>query len=108
MSPVQVILWVHVAAGIAALVLGPIALSVRKRRGAHTRVGEVYHWLVLVVCLLAIVVVLFDWRRLRWFVPIAIGSYSFALLGYAAAKRRWQGCLEWHVTGQGGGRTLRW
>ena len=89
MSVIQVILWVHVAAGIAALVMGPIAMSVRKRRGAHTRVGEVYHWLVLTVCLLAVVVVLFDWRRLYWFLPIAVGSYAFAFLGYVAAKKRW-------------------
>ncbi|MBT6156948.1 MAG: DUF2306 domain-containing protein [Planctomycetaceae bacterium] len=100
MNTLQVVLWVHVAAGFAALTLGPVAMSVRKRRGSHTRVGEVYHWLVLVACLLAVVVVLFDWRRLYWFVPISVGSYAFAFLGYVAVKKRWHGWLEWHVIGQ--------
>jgi hypothetical protein len=85
-----------------ALVLGPIAMGARKRPGVHTRAGEVYHWVILAVCLSAALRAALDWGRLWWFVPIAAGSYALALTGYLAAKRRWRGWLPAHVTGQGG------
>jgi hypothetical protein len=93
---------VHVAAGSAGLLLGPVAMRASKRRGLHTRTGEVYHWAVLAVCCSALVLAALDWSRLWWFVPIATGSYAFALVGYLAAKRRWSGWLGAHVSGQGG------
>lgn len=96
------ILLVHIAAGTMGLVLGPIAMTARKRQGVHTRVGEAYHWVMLVVCLSAALLALLDWATLWWFLPVAAGSYAFALLGYVAAKRRWKGWLRAHITGQGG------
>jgi hypothetical protein len=96
------ILAVHIALGATGLVLGAIALLVRKHRGRHTRVGEAYHWIMLSVCVTATVIAVLDWQRLWWFVFIATGSYAFALLGYVAAKRRWPGWLRAHITGQGG------
>jgi hypothetical protein len=33
-------------------------------------------------------------------VPIAIGSYALALMGFLAAKLRWNGWLEYHLSGQ--------
>lgn len=96
------ILALHIAAGAAGLILGPIAMRARKRRGVHTRAGEAYHWVVLAVCLTASLLAFLDWERLWWFLPIALGSYAFALVGYMAAKRRWQGWLRAHIAGQGG------
>ena len=74
MSP----LIVHIGFGIVALVVGPIAMTARKVRGVHTRIGELYHWVVFA------------------------GSYAFAFLGYWSAKRRWNNWLRYHLTGQGG------
>ena len=96
------ILALHIAAGAAGLILGPIAMRARKRRGVHTRAGEAYHWVVLAVCVTASLLAFLDWGRLWWFLPIALGSYAFALVGYMAAKRRWQGWLRGHIAGQGG------
>lgn len=96
------ILALHIAAGAAGLILGPIAMRASKRPGLHTRAGEAYHWVVLTVCVTASLLAVLDWKRLWWFLPIAAGSYAFALLGYAAAKRRWQGWLRAHIAGQGG------
>ena len=92
----------HITAGAAGLVLGPIAMAARKRPGTHTRAGEAYHWVMLAVCASAAALAFLDWARIWWFLPIAAGSYAFALLGYVAAKRRWRGWLLAHVTGQGG------
>jgi len=96
------ILALRIAAGAAGLALGPIAMLAGKRRGLHTRTGETYHWVMLAVCVSAGLLALLDWDRLWWFLPIAAGSYAFALLGYLAAKRRWRGWLRAHVAGQGG------
>jgi uncharacterized membrane protein len=96
------VLVVHVLAGSGGLVLGPVAMTARKRRGRHTRVGEVYHWVMLVVCLSAFAMALLDFERIWWFLPIAVFSYANALLGYVAAKRRWRGWLRAHIGGMGG------
>lgn len=96
------ILALHIVAGVLGLVLGPIAMQAAKRPGRHTRVGEAYHWVMLTVCLSAATLAVLDWSRLWWFLPIAAGSYAFALVGYLAAKRRWPGWLSTHISGQGG------
>ncbi len=77
-------------------------MTARKRPGLHTRAGEAYHWVMLGVCLTAAALAGLDWARNWWFLPIAAGSYAFALVGYVAAKRRWAGWLRAHVAGQGG------
>lgn len=97
-----IILWAHIALGAAGLILGPIAMSARKRDGVHTSTGEAYHWVMLGVCLSAGALAILDWGRIWWFFPIALGSYAFALLGYLAAKRRGKGWLRRHIAGQGG------
>lgn len=74
----------------------------RKAPGFHPRIGEVYHGAMLGVCVTAAALAVLDWDRLWRFLPIATGSYAFALVGYAAAKRRFPGWLRIHVIGQGG------
>ena len=96
------VLALHIAVGTAGLILGPIAMRARKKPGLHTRAGEAYHWVMLAVCLTASLLAVLEWKRLWWFLPIATGSYAFALLGYASAKRRWRGWLPAHIAGQGG------
>ena len=92
----------HIACGVGALILGLIAMRTRKSAGLHTNVGEMYHWLFVGLFVSACVLAFLDWARLWWFVPIAAGSYAFALLGYLAAKLRWNNWLRFHLTGQGG------
>jgi uncharacterized membrane protein len=101
-TPTTALLGAHIALGTAGLLLGPVAMLSRKIPGLHTKAGEAYHWVMLAVCVSAGALALLDWARLWWFVPIAAGSYAFALVGYVAAKRRWHGWLRAHVTGQGG------
>lgn len=97
-----VVLAAHVVLGTLGLMLGPVAMSARKRRGLHTRVGEAYHWVMAGVCASAAALAILDWGQLWWFLPIALGSYAFGLVGYLAAKRRWRGWLRAHLAGQGG------
>ena len=102
MSPSRLVLALHIAAGALGLILGPIAMAATKRPGLHTRTGEVYHWVVLLVCATAGLLALSDWQRNGFFLPVAVGSYAFAVLGYVSAKRRWPGWLRAHLAGQGG------
>jgi hypothetical protein len=96
------ILALHIAFGSIGLALGPIAMSARKRPGLHTNAGEFYHWNMFCLCITAGGLALLNWERNWWFLPLAIFSYAFALLGYLAAKLRWHNWLRWHVAGQGG------
>ena len=92
----------HIVLGMSGITLGPIAMTARKRPGRHTQAGEAYHWVMLGICLTAIAMALLDWKRIGWFLYVAAFSYSFALLGYLAAKLRWKNWLYFHLTGQGG------
>jgi hypothetical protein len=102
MTLFNLILAVHILFGFGALLAGVLAMAVRKSRGLHTRLGEAYHWLYVGIALTACALAALQWERLWWFVPIAVGSYAFALLGYAMAKIRPKDWLKYHLIGQGG------
>ncbi len=102
MNTFAVVLIIHITLGAVAIIVGPVSMFSGKRRGPHTTAGEIYHWLVLGTCASAVFLALLDWARIWWFLPIAVGSYAFAFLGYLAAKCRWRGWLTWHISGQGG------
>src|SRR5262249_22266146 len=57
-------------------------------------------FVVLVVSALALAAL--NWSDDWFLAPIGVFSFAFALLGYLAARRRWNGWLQWHVSGQGG------
>jgi hypothetical protein len=102
MSAHTVALMVHVACGSAGLVLGPVAMLSAKRHGPHTRSGEAYHWVFVVLFLSAVALAVLNWDEVWWLALVGAVSYGLALLGYLAAKRRWKGWLRAHVAGQGG------
>ena len=102
MTAFRTVLVFHIAVGTVGLVLGPIAMTAWKGSRLHAWAGELYHWVMLAVCVSAGGLAWLDWERSWWFLPIAVGSYAFAFVAYVAAKRRWPGWLAAHVSGQGG------
>jgi hypothetical protein len=102
MSAHTVALTIHASCGSAGLVLGPVAMLSGKRRGTHTRSGEAYHWVFLVLFFSAVALAVLNWDEVWWLAFVGAGSYALALLGYLSAKRRWKGWLRAHVAGQGG------
>ena len=72
------LLFVHICFAISGMVLGFIAMTVRKRPKLHTRIGHLYHWTILVVAVLAIVLVIQSWPRLWWFLIIALLVYGLS------------------------------
>ena len=99
-----VLLALHIAGGAVLLVAGPLNMFIPKRRGPHTRIGEVYHWLYVVVAGSALVLALLNWSESWFFVPITLFSYAFALTGYLAVKLRPH---NWLGPAGGAGRSSR-
>jgi hypothetical protein len=98
----DLVLGVHIAAGAAGLAVGPIAIRNAARSTGGHRARDVYHWLVAAVCLSAVVLAVLDWSRLWFFVPIAVASYGFAVVGHLAPKHRWRSRRQAHIRGYGG------
>ncbi len=98
----SILLSVHIACGVAAMILGLLSFASRKTKGKHTNLGDYYHWAYLLMSLSAVFMALLDWNRIWWFLPIAVFSYLFALKGYMAAKRKRKDWIFGHVVGQCG------
>lgn len=98
----EMVLVLHIGLGAGALLIAVLAVQAKKRRGFHTILGNAYHWVFLAMTLAACALVAMDFQRLWWFAPIALVSYSFALMGFLVAKWKPRNWLRLHVVGQGG------
>lgn len=101
MSLYELILVIHIACGTGGIVLGPVVMQARKMEGTHTKFGVIYHWLFFVIFVSASALSIMQWEKFWWLLPVGVGSYAFALLGYLSARLRWKNWLKYHVTGQG-------
>src|SRR3954453_344010 len=92
----------HIPAGSAGLVLGPVAMFSAKRRGVHTRTGEVYYYVFVLLFASSVLLAALAFRR-AWALAL-VGAFSsyFALKGYRAPKKRGPDWLGRAVSGQGG------
>ena len=93
---------IHITAGSVGLVLGPVLAIAAKRPGPHTRLGEAYHWVFVVLFGSAVGLAIANWDEVWWLGLVGGFSYAFALEGYLAAKRRRPGWVAGHVAGMGG------
>lgn len=75
-------------------------MAVPKRPGLHPWVGTLYFAVVTAICASAAALAAVNWPRNAFFLPIAIGTYAFALAGFIAAKKRGRAWLLVHVVGQ--------
>jgi hypothetical protein len=96
------VLWIHIAAGLLAWVLGAIALwlSVNHRRPRDGLAA--FHWSVPAVAISASVLVAFKPEDLWWLWLLAILSYGLAMVGHLAPRERSSGWLRLGIHGQGG------
>src|SRR5690554_5387748 len=92
----------HILTGASGLLLGIGAMYTKKKKGIHTKLGTLYHWCFVGITITASALAILSWERLWWFLPIGIFSYSFALLGFVAAKLKFKNWLRLHLIGQGG------
>ena len=102
-----VTLIVHVAVGVAGVLLGPVVL-LSAAAGRVSRFAGAYHASILLVCASAVVLSALDFAHLWWFLLVAAGSYAFALRAFTAARRRRPGWLPRYIRGQGGAYIALW
>jgi hypothetical protein len=76
---IRALLAIHVAAGLLALVIAPVAMVAVKGGPAHRRWGAVYYWAMAVVALTALVLGL--WRPNVFLALVAVFSFYFAFRG---------------------------
>lgn len=95
----SIILWTHIAAGTIGLVLGPIAMYSKKRKGLHTQIGTVYFYCMTIVCAAALVLSVMHWQQSWWLSIVGVFSFSLAARGYFAAKKRGRDWLQSHIAG---------
>jgi hypothetical protein len=102
-----VVLILHIAAGVVGVLLGPPVLYAAAT-GRVGRLADAYHAAVLLVCAAGAGLALLDLGGLWWFLPVAAGSYAFALAARTVARRRRPGWLPAYIRGQGGAYIALW
>jgi hypothetical protein len=90
------LLVVHILAGSLGLLVGPAAMLAPKRAGWHPRLGIAYQALTCLLCLSAFGLVI-EKPALWWLGVIAAATWSAALGGWWARRRRVGGWLLWHI-----------
>ncbi|SHN43154.1 hypothetical protein [Cryptosporangium aurantiacum] len=102
-----VTLIVHIVAGVAGVLFGPVVLYAAAA-GRVSGLAGAYHVSVLLVCVSAVVLSVLDFTNLWWFLLVAAGSYSFALRAVTVARRRHAGWLPRYIRSQGGAYIALW
>src|SRR6266516_3676826 len=102
-----VLLSIHIAAGTAGLLLGPVVMWQATRRLGAARnpaggASAAYHWMVLAVCLSAAMLVMWFRPQLWWLIPVAAFCYALVLTSRIAVARRFRGWTHAYLHGQGG------
>jgi uncharacterized membrane protein len=81
---VTVFLTIHIAAGVMAFVLAPVALATAKGGKQHKRWGKVYLWSMGVVAATAVPMAFFF--PVRFLALVAVFSFYFAFSGYRVLR----------------------
>lgn len=93
----EIVIGVHIAAGLTAVVSGVAAMVAPKRRGPHPRRGTVYLAALIVVFGTAIGIV-FARPHTAYLLILGGLALGAAGLGYTARRVRWRGWLRHHIT----------
>jgi hypothetical protein len=91
------LLSVHVTSGSLALLAGPVAMTVPKRRGWHPRAGTWYVGLVAALCASGVGLAILR-PAVWWLGIIAAATLAAALGGRQVRRRRPPYWLPWHIS----------
>lgn len=89
----------HVTAGFLGLMVGVLAMSVKKYSERHHAFGQIYFWLMCIVCLTGAILPIFNWEKNWWLLVVSIFSFAFALRGWLAERHRKEGWITVHIKG---------
>jgi uncharacterized membrane protein len=76
----------HIACGMIALFVAPVAMLTLKGGSTHRRWGKVYFWTMAIVAATAMVMALY--RPVIFFALLAMFSFYFAFSGYRSVLRK--------------------
>lgn len=95
---VHIVIGLHIAAGLTAVVSGAAAMLTPKVRGRHPRRGITYLVALIAVFVTATLIVA---ARPHTAYLLILGGTALAAAGtgYAARRFRWRGWLRYHITG---------
>jgi hypothetical protein len=82
----EVAKWTHVAAGVAALLIAPIAMLVQKGGPAHRRWGKIYFWAMALIFVTALVMLVF--KPVIFLLAVAVLSFYAVLTGSRVLYRK--------------------
>ena len=91
----------HIAVGLAAVVVGIIAMFSKKGRGRHSTFGQIYYWLLLTVFVSATFLAVMRWAENYHLFILGTLSFAAAYLGRTALLRRWRNWVKLHIVGMG-------
>lgn len=95
----EVILSIHIGLGIICLLSGMVSMLAAKKKGRHTKWGEVYHGSYAALAATAIILAIWKWNEIAYLFYIAVFSYGLAIYGYVARKQKWKSWLQHHIRG---------
>lgn len=95
----EVILSIHIGLGMICLLSGMVSMLAAKKKGRHTRWGEVYHGAYAALAATAIMLAIWKWSEIAYLFYIAVFSYGLAIYGYLARKQKWKSWLQHHIRG---------
>jgi hypothetical protein len=91
------LLLIHIPSACLALLAGPVAMFLPKRRGLHPLMGRAYQLFVALLCVSAtgLVVLL---PSLWWLGLIGGATWAAALAGWVVRRVHRPGWLVWHIS----------
>jgi uncharacterized membrane protein len=93
------LLYSHVVAGLAGLLVGLVAMISKKYSQLHHASGQIYFWLMAFICLTGGILPFYNWSKNWWLLPVSVVSFGFALKGWLAERHRKDGWLTAHIKG---------
>jgi uncharacterized membrane protein len=91
----------HIAAGLACIIFGAVAMLSNKGRGRHSNLGTIYYWCLLAVFLSASALAVVRWGEDSHLFILGALSFAAASWGRMAPRQRWSKWIYMHVTGMG-------
>lgn len=92
---------IHVVAGFACVVAGAIAMLSPKRRGRHTRLGDVYFRALAVAVSTMAVLAVIRWREDYYLFLIGCASFGAAVIARHYIRRSGSRRVRTHLLGMG-------
>jgi hypothetical protein len=96
-----VVLGIHIPLGLTCVVVGLIAMFIKKGRGRHSTCGKIYFWCLLSLTASATYLSIARWSENRHLFILGVLCFALAWLGRTAMQKRWPYCFRLHIAGMG-------